>query len=66
MLARIVELELSDMHDAAALSDAIDALTALYEHAAIATSVTKGIAVERISASCLSMHEILVTANDVM
>ncbi len=65
-IARINELEITDVHDIVVLPGAAEALASLAEaKSAIATSCTRPLAAARIAASALVPPTVLVTVDDV-
>ncbi len=65
-LARIAELELSDVHDITILPGALELLTALpANRVAIVTSATRALAIARITAAGLPAPAAVVTFDDV-
>lgn len=65
-LQRIIDLEEADTDGVRALPGAVAALTALADHAAIATSATRRLALARLGAAGLPVPEVLVTADDIV
>jgi len=65
-LARITEIETSDVDGVIPLPGTLDALVALGDRAAIATSCTRDLAAVRIAAAQLPELAVVVTADDIV